>query len=119
MPTKQEIYDEAVDYEGLCIYRGDYDRKCAVGCLIPDHIYDEAMEGQGIGSLLAKDSFEDELDFLRPHLHLLEYLQKCHDATFTWSNDASFKESFRGPAITFKLDSSILDRLDFSHWKKA
>jgi hypothetical protein len=31
-----------------CAYRGDDGDKCAVGCLIPDHLYDARFEGAGI-----------------------------------------------------------------------
>lgn len=35
-----------------CAYRGEAGRTCAVGCLIPDALYDPTMEGHGAVSVL-------------------------------------------------------------------
>lgn len=35
-------------YRTICAYRGEHGRTCAVGSLIPDHLYDPVMEGSGV-----------------------------------------------------------------------
>lgn len=59
MPSKQETFDTVVSFliaQGKpakgrdgCMYRGPDGTKCAAGCLIPDEMYSEDMEGGGIG----------------------------------------------------------------------
>lgn len=39
---------------GTCLYRTDDGRKCALGCLIPDDLYDPAFEGEGSWTLLGE-----------------------------------------------------------------
>lgn len=36
-----------------CSYRTETGAKCAVGCLIPDSMYDESLEGKNVFALLA------------------------------------------------------------------
>lgn len=58
----QEIFDKimahlraqnarAADVSG-CLYRTDDGLKCAMGCLIPDKLYNHTMEGKGVSSLI-------------------------------------------------------------------
>lgn len=35
-----------------CVYRGESGSKCAVGCLIPDELYDPVIENLGVGAFL-------------------------------------------------------------------
>ncbi len=64
--TKQEMFDtvathlfsqgkQALYGDGTCAYRGDEGTKCAIGCLIPDDVYTEDMEGRGIAENLSED----------------------------------------------------------------
>lgn len=56
--TRQQIFDTVVAHlrqqgrrserNGACAYRGEDGAMCAVGCLIPDKLYDPAMEGAEI-----------------------------------------------------------------------
>jgi hypothetical protein len=55
-----------------CKYRVG-ELKCAVGCLIPDNIYQPEMEGKVVGELRHLDCLQG-LDFA-----LLKDLQYCHD----------------------------------------
>ena len=67
MLTKQEIYTKARkhllaqgrrcmavcadDNEGTyCAYRNPEGLSCAIGCLIPDNLYSDVIEGCGVGS---------------------------------------------------------------------
>ena len=54
--NKQEVFDKvskhlltqnmrSIDSRGACKYRAINGLKCAVGCLIPDEVYDPSMEG--------------------------------------------------------------------------
>lgn len=38
-----------------CMYRTPYGKSCAVGCLIPDDVYDPNIEGTVMGSLYVQD----------------------------------------------------------------
>lgn len=37
---------------GCCTYRGKEGKKCAIGCLIPDHMYNVHMESKSIKALM-------------------------------------------------------------------
>lgn len=52
------------DY-GMCAYRGEGGTKCAIGAVIPDHLYNEKMESRTFATLL--------IDFpeLKPYLYPL------------------------------------------------
>jgi hypothetical protein len=39
-------------FGGGCAYRGQRGTKCAIGCLIPDHLYNRGMEGSSVSVLL-------------------------------------------------------------------
>jgi hypothetical protein len=40
----------ATDSKGTCMYRTPNGRSCAVGCLVPDELYSEYMEGMAVGT---------------------------------------------------------------------
>jgi hypothetical protein len=86
--SKQEIFDRVAVHlltqnersadEIFCKYRGPEGRMCAVGCLIPDEVYDIKMEGLATRSLIdhhpvIKDLFEPDA------LGMLGGLQNIHD----------------------------------------
>ena len=61
-----------------CAYRGDSGKKCAIGCLIPDTLYDFNMEGTAIGDLLLdRNAVSELLDHV--DRSLLVKLQRLHD----------------------------------------
>lgn len=68
--------------DGDCLYRASEGRKCAVGCLIPDELYNPAWEHQiGIASALGAS----------PDLALfLEKAQEIHDRTSADGTMADF-----------------------------
>lgn len=43
--------ERATDEYGSCAYRGENGKKCAIGCLIPDDLYDYSFEGEGASEL--------------------------------------------------------------------
>lgn len=62
-----------------CLYRGPDGTSCAVGCLIPDELYDPSMEGQGVGSLIYDAEHPKTVQRLLGPRLLLEELQNLHD----------------------------------------
>lgn len=61
-----------------CAYRGVDGNKCAIGCLIPDAEYDEAMERSSVYSVCSSD-FAPCLQSQDLSIDLLEALQMSHD----------------------------------------
>lgn len=61
--NRQEIFDKVrthlltqnakamADYGDSCMYRAPDGRRCAIGCLIPDEMYNPDFEGEGIDGL--------------------------------------------------------------------
>lgn len=66
--------------DGDCVYRGEYGRKCAIGCLISDKYYARKLEGLTIESVDVQKALENSLSF-KPSKSLLNRLQKLHDWT--------------------------------------
>lgn len=100
--TNQEIFDKvythlitqnakSTDGEATCAYRGTEGRRCAIGCLIPDHAYKKELEGFAAGSMYVRPTLND----LGIHvddpttLSLLSQLQAVHDVRNpgTWKVD--------------------------------
>ena len=85
--TKQEIFDRVVRHlgeqrvlayeDGSCKYRDSLGNKCAVGCLIPDSVYQPAFEGHAVRSLYCFPEIEKLFSDMSSLL--LADLQDCHD----------------------------------------
>ena len=116
--TEQEIFDTvlthlrkqgkaATDLGGARRYRGADGTACAVGCLIPDELYDPLIEGLGVahsveavGPKYPRDKAQALSIFARiknhlgtGHIPLLHELQGAHDiALFDSGLDAWEKE---------------------------
>lgn len=117
MLTNQEIYDKVKSHlltqgvrsklsrdhlfvgSGGCAYRGQDNTKCAVGCLIPDELYDYKIEGRAVlgspllVSILTKLGISDE------SYGLLVTLQEIHDSY----DPALWESRLRTLAINYKL----------------
>jgi len=65
---------KCVNSEGKCRYRSG-DLKCAAGCLIPDSVYDESMEGKSWDFLVGNGRVP------KNHRYLISRLQRVHDCT--------------------------------------
>lgn len=94
----QEVFDTAVvglasqgfqrsvgEYDRDCFYRGTYNRRCAIGWLIPDEVYTESMENSRVSELmkLYPDSGIKELfDFSQVSYNQLNSLQRTHDGAW-------------------------------------
>lgn len=95
----QQIFDTAAThmlqqgersvYGNICAYRaGDTGLKCAIGCLIPDKLYNPSMEGQGVTSPKVYNALR-EVGIVVESGGLLLELQQCHDRTMVedWKED--------------------------------
>ena len=67
----------ATTEEGMCQYRDEYGRKCAIGILIPEDRYSPSLEGRDVKSWSCK-----ELEIINATLEdvsFLQELQRLHD----------------------------------------
>ena len=115
MTTNQEVFDKvarhlltqnarAVDGDGFCRYRTPDGLKCAVGCLIPDELYDPEMEGKSVCSLVREESGVGK--YLQEfNLALVMALQGVHDAV----TPSQWLSELLDVASRFVLDPSVLD----------
>lgn len=96
--TLQEIFDKSVEYQRIhgqayehgCWYRSPSGKKCAVGCLIPDELYNPQVESTVVCGLfdtgtqplsyvvLSKMLLDSGLD--KGTWTLLSELQNIHDS---------------------------------------
>lgn len=119
----QEIFDTVVrhlaqqggpakDGNGDCVYRGQNNTKCAVGCLIPDEMYRPEMDvdnntGNGTG-LTHVLSFEVP-QFFRVNDELLRSLQLCHDDWEPEYDGAKFLVNrLSYIATSYNLDTTVI-----------
>lgn len=95
--SKQKIFEKVVthlikqgvrsvnDYN-VCMYRGPYGNKCAVGCLIPDKMYSAKMEGNNIFGLISE--FKNILPkYIIDNKEFLMTLQDLHDEKNNWNKN--------------------------------
>ena len=81
-----------------CLYRGTDNKKCAIGCLIPDELYTADMEGIAVTSLLTKFSSLGQL-FKDIYPSMLDDLQTIHD----YRQVESWKTELQKLAATLNL----------------
>ena len=104
---------KAINAGATCCYRTDGERgdvlKCAIGCLIPDDMYNIKFEGHGINRLF--ENFRAIEDYLLAGVgvDLLVSLQSAHDVA-TPETGETMRDAFRLKLITvaekFGLDPS-------------
>lgn len=79
-----------------CAYRGDGGAMCAVGCLIPDDVYDPSMEGRSAGEVMRMLHGVRELASVSQALGvshaMLSALQNAHDnyEPFEWPMELAY-----------------------------
>lgn len=120
--TLQEIYDAvvlhlatqgrpAMDEDGNCLYRGPGKTKCAVGCLIPDEMYDPVMDSGGGKSItdlvLHKQYSLPEYFYVGEVEELLTDLQAAHDF-WTMGGDTGLAEELNRIAGKYGLDNTAV-----------
>lgn len=91
--------------------------KCAVGCLIPDSIYEPRMEGRGVDWLLKeypkfKEQFQCEVIWNKGYVYddskdILTALQYVHDCRKV----QEWKQELSAVAVVFGVSGHILNSL--------
>lgn len=73
---------KSITPNGGCRYRGPDNTKCAIGCLIPDHLYNETMDSDIVTDIYNVLNNYPELKqyFQNVDFDLLLRLQKIHDS---------------------------------------
>lgn len=93
-----------------CAYRGADGLKCAIGCLIPDEVYDPRMEGRKVHDLVYRWSrmrFPPPiLSHMRSNIALLGELQRTHDI----SQPGEWPRLLRDIASRFGLSPSAIGK---------
>lgn len=126
--TRQEIFDKVARHlltqgqraeteGGDCVYRAEDGTKCAVGCLIPDELYDPEFEGLLISHIFgdqagslperAQEKGRQLSRLLGDHFPLLKELQEVHDE----DEPDEWKIALRQVASSFGLDTKVLDKI--------
>lgn len=96
--TRQQAYDRMREYfarpdaqqaadDGNCAYRAEDGSKCAIGCLIPDDLYDPEMEGASTAHLFDRFHW---LPFAPDDVEFYRRAQRIHD---TWTPYYDQKEN--------------------------
>lgn len=130
--TKQEAFDTVAKHlfeQGCaskrgtyCAYRGDGGTKCAVGVLIPDELYDEAMDNTAHYNPTGITTVVEQFPALKrifgrgktSIIPLLADLQFLHDnAEWGHVNTASLRRALRTIAKDHRLSPAILETLSF------
>lgn len=128
--TAQEIFDTVLAHlrkqgkastnrSNGCRYRGEGGTSCAVGCLIPDELYDPVIEGLVVEQLMGADSppssYKSRAQEVLPimarieghlgaeHLKLLEDLQAAHDEVLFLKGLSAWENEMRQIARWFDL----------------
>ena len=103
-------YDEG---QRICQYRYTDGTKCAVGCLIPDEMYKEGMEGWSVRILF--NTFPEIKELLgAENIRLLENLQTAHDNQYSWSDTSSMRSALTEVGLNHGLSTTFLDDLSFA-----
>ena len=90
--TRQEIFTKvykhlmkqgrkALSTHGGCQYRSPYGLKCAIGCLIPNGLYDPEWDNYGTGVTIILTESKELTKLLggRRNVNMLQSLQSVHD----------------------------------------
>ena len=74
--------ERAMNSHGACSYFNDSGLKCAVGCLIPESLYESTIEGICIEDIIKNtDHFKCNKELEKHDIELLKELQYIHDET--------------------------------------
>lgn len=130
--TEQEIFDKVVRHliaqgeqavdpaTGRCQYRAPGGLKCAIGCLIPDELYEPEMDGEM--ALSASDVLESypELagaigSYSEALGDMLNSLQRVHDISNDYLHRGGLTfygvAKLRGIARTYALSPAVLNEV--------
>lgn len=121
--TPQEIFDTVATHlfaqgeraiamepdTDICAYRTSDGKKCAVGCLIPDELYDPGMEGHSALGLVNAGFLLPS--FFDKNLPLLDDLQFVHDEISCWDTEEFLRAELAKVADTYNLSTKTLSQL--------
>ena len=96
----------AMDDESTCVYRAPNGTSCAVGCLLPDNLYDPRIEGESVDALVwtRAGDFPAIAAFLeRFDIDLLIDLQIAHDRRLADYGVAFWDQRMAGIAEEYGL----------------
>lgn len=112
MISNQEAFDKvarhlltqkrkSIGSKGGCCYRTNEGLRCAIGCLIPDELYDRRLEGFYVSEL--RELLRKIIN--NPHMGLLSELQHIHDQREV----EDWEPLLRDVAVKFKLSTEVLN----------
>lgn len=115
--TNQEVFNKvlahlrkqghaAMDDASTCVYRGPNSTSCAVGCLLPDNLYDPRIEGKCVNELVSTmaSDFPAIAAFLeRFDIDLLTDLQMAHDGRLADRGISAWEPRMAGIAEQYGL----------------
>lgn len=118
----QEIFDAVAKhlfkqgkraFDGnTCKYRGATGLTCAVGCLIPDDMYDKRMEGVRVLGLVLPEFKVPE--YFNRNKWLLNDLQLLHDTAVNWTCTQAMLYALASLARIHMLSMSVVNTLAFT-----
>lgn len=94
----------------MCLYRGPGKRRCAVGAVIPDEMYDESHEGDTI----ADGAAEMLPTWAKQYISLLNSLQGVHDRKTSWDSTKKMRAGFRRVARKHQLSTLAIETMSFA-----
>ena len=102
-PSMADIPMEGV----ICAYRGDNGTMCAVGCRIPDNMYDPEMEGNSLFGIIGYELPQE----ISEYSDMFEKLQDVHDLCDRTAQDnfhkTDLKVRLKRVANQFKINFTI------------
>lgn len=115
--TPQKIFDyvsehlikqgqRAVDNYNNCQYCSEQETSCAVGCLLPDSVYNPSLEGRVVQELPGYIEDKEFGVFLLNNMELLKELQNAHDSFF--KDTDVLRKQLNVVATLFNLNTEVL-----------
>ena len=105
----------------MCAYRAPDGLKCAIGCLIPDELYDPLFEGKSAFWLLTNNAPEARAVRVfcgastdQTVVSLMSALQDIHDKQYSWGTHGltvGALACLRKIADTHYLDDAVVDEV--------
>ena len=97
----------------VCLYRGPNGLKCAVGCLIPDDMYDSKMEGKTIFTILVEFKLPS---YFKENIKLMSNLQNVHDScieheTTDYFDMSDLKDRLFAVADYYNFNTTVLNEI--------
>jgi hypothetical protein len=91
---------------GACQYRGDDNKKCAIGAILPDKNYHIMMEGKTIRDLILRESFRNYTLpwYIKRYAKFLEEAQLIHDTADNWATKGTFRKRWVNFGLRHNLD---------------